>query len=57
MTTRRYDYTRDPAAIYAESFAAIRRETDLSRIPEDLHPLALRIVHARGDPAVLKHMS
>ncbi len=57
MTTRRYDYIRDPVAIYAESFGAIRRETDLSRIPEDLHPLALRIVHACGDPAVLKHMS
>ncbi|MBE9555385.1 MAG: precorrin-8X methylmutase [Proteobacteria bacterium] len=57
MTTRRYDYIRDPVAIYAESFAAIGRETDLSRIPEDLHPLALRIVHACGDPAVLKHMS
>ncbi len=57
MTTHRYEYIRDPVAIYAESFAAIRRETDLSRIPEDLHPLALRIVHACGDPAVLKHMS
>ncbi|MCK5276760.1 MAG: precorrin-8X methylmutase, partial [Alphaproteobacteria bacterium] len=39
------------------SFAAIRRETDLSRVPEDLRPLALRIVHACGDPAVVKHLS
>ena len=52
MTTRRFDYLRDPAAIYAESFAAIRRETDLSRIPDDLQPLALRIVHSCGDPAI-----
>ena len=50
MTARRYEYLRDPAAIYAESFAAIRRETDLSRVPDDLQPLALRIVHACGDP-------
>ena len=57
MTDRRYDYIRDPAAIYAESFAAIRREVDLSRIPEDLQPLALRIVHACGDPAVVKRLT
>lgn len=57
MTPRRYEYLRDPAAIYAESFAAIRRETDLSRVPEDLRPLALRIVHACGDPAIVKHLS
>ena len=57
MTIRRYDYIRDPAAIYAESFAAIRRETDLSRIPENLQPLALRVVHACGDPNVVKHLA
>ena len=57
MSRHRYDYLRDPAAIYAESFAAIRRETDLSRIPDDLRPLALRIVHACGDPAILERLS
>ena len=57
MTARGYDYLRDPAAIYAESFAAIRRETDLSRVPEDLRPLALRIVHACGDPGIVEHLS
>jgi len=57
VTTRRFDYLRDPAAIYAESFAAIRRETDLSRIPDDLQPLALRMVHSCGDPAILKNLS
>ena len=57
MTTRRYEYLRDPAAIYAESFASIRRETDLSRVPEDLQPLALRVVHACGDPAIVKDLS
>jgi precorrin-8X/cobalt-precorrin-8 methylmutase len=57
MTGRHYDYLRDPAAIYAESFAAIRAETDLSRVPEDLQPLALRIVHACGDPAVAKRLA
>lgn len=57
MPPRRYDYLRDPAAIYAESFAAIRRETDLSRVADDLRPLALRIVHACGDPAIVQQLS
>ncbi len=57
MITRRFEYLRDPAAIYAQSFAAIRRETDLSRIPDDLQPLALRIVHACGNPAILNDLS
>lgn len=44
----RYTYQRDPAAIYAESFATIAREADLARVPEDLRPLAVRVVHACG---------
>jgi precorrin-8X/cobalt-precorrin-8 methylmutase len=57
MTAGRYEYLRDPAAIYAESYAAIRRETDLSHLPEDLRPLALRIVHACGDPGVAERLA
>jgi len=57
MTARRYDYLRDADAIYRDSFAAIRRETDLSRLPEDLHPMALRVVHACGDPAVVEDLA
>ena len=41
-------YLRDPAAIYRESFAAIRREAPLDRLPEDLRPVALRLIHACG---------
>jgi len=52
MTARRYDYLRDADAIYRDSFAAIRHETDLSRVPKDLHPMALRVVHACGDPDI-----
>lgn len=48
MINGRYDYLRDPAAIYAESFAAIEREADLSSMSEDLRPLAVRIIHACG---------
>lgn len=53
MSGRRYDYLRDPAEITRRSFAVIRAEIDLSTVPEDLVPLALRVVHASGDPAIL----
>jgi len=43
-------YLKNPDEIYKESFAAIRRETDLSRLPEYLHGLAVRLVHASGMP-------
>jgi len=56
MTPRRYEYLRDPDAIYRESFAAIRREIDLSHFPNDVHALALRIVHACGEPGVIEHL-
>ncbi len=46
-------YLRDPAAIYRRSFALIRREVDLARLPCDLRPVALRLVHATGEPALL----
>ncbi len=42
------DYEKDPSSIYAQSFATVRAETDLSKIPEDLHPAAIRLVHACG---------
>ncbi|MBV9152264.1 MAG: precorrin-8X methylmutase, partial [Alphaproteobacteria bacterium] len=34
----RYDYLRDPAAIYRQSFAAIHAEADLARFPPALRP-------------------
>jgi precorrin-8X/cobalt-precorrin-8 methylmutase len=42
------DYVRDGQAIYRESFATIRAEADLSRIPPDLEKLAVRVIHACG---------
>ena len=35
------DYLRDPAAIYARSFAIIRAEADLSALPPDAHDVAI----------------
>jgi precorrin-8X/cobalt-precorrin-8 methylmutase len=48
-----YDYLRDPAAIYLRSFELIREESDLSHLPSELHPIALRLVHAVADPTIL----
>ena len=42
------DYVRDPAEITRLSFTAIRREADLSRLPADIEPMALRMIHACG---------
>ena len=42
------DYIRDGAEIYRQSFATIRAEADLARIPADLEKLAVRLIHACG---------
>lgn len=44
------DYNRDGEDIYRRSFAIIRAETNLARIPPDLEKLAVRVVHACGMP-------
>jgi len=42
------EYLRDPAAIYAQSFATIREEIRLDSVPASLHDVAIRMVHASG---------
>lgn len=46
--SRHFDYIADGPAIYVDSFATIRAESDLSRIPEDAEKIAVRMVHATG---------
>lgn len=41
-------YERDPAAIYRKSFSIVRDEADLEGLPDDLRPVAVRLVHACG---------
>ncbi|WP_040159019.1 precorrin-8X methylmutase [Nigerium massiliense] len=48
-----YDYLKDGAEIYRESFATIRRETDLSGLPEDVAKVAVRMVHAAAQTDVV----
>ena len=42
------DYIRDGQEIYRNSFAIIRAEAKLDRIPADLEKLAVRVIHACG---------
>lgn len=41
-------YEHDGATIYTASFATIRRETDLTRVPTSAERLAVRMIHACG---------
>ncbi|MDF0598613.1 precorrin-8X methylmutase [Psychromarinibacter halotolerans] len=41
-------YLKDPAAIYAESFATVRREARLDRFPPGMARLATRVIHSCG---------
>ena len=43
-----HEYEKDGAAIYRASFATIREEADLSRVPADLEKAAVRLIHACG---------
>jgi precorrin-8X/cobalt-precorrin-8 methylmutase len=42
------DYIKDGAEIYRQSFATIRAEADLSGLPSDLEPVAVRMIHSCG---------
>lgn len=48
--TARYGYQRDGAAIYRESFATIRHESRLAHLPADAERVAVRMIHACGQP-------
>jgi precorrin-8X/cobalt-precorrin-8 methylmutase len=43
-----HQYVRDGDEIYRRSFATIRAEADLSRLPQDVAQVAVRMIHACG---------
>ncbi|WP_030548535.1 precorrin-8X methylmutase [Streptomyces albus] len=43
-----YEYEKDGAAIYRQSFATIRAEADLGGLPADVSRVAVRMIHACG---------
>ncbi|KKC41414.1 precorrin-8X methylmutase [Devosia epidermidihirudinis] len=53
MTT--YDYIKDGDAIYAQSFAIIRAEADLSAFAPVEAELAIRMIHAAGSVEAADH--
>ncbi len=45
---RHYPYTDRGPAIYVDSFATIRREADLSKVPVNAEKVAVRMIHGSG---------
>lgn len=50
-----YDYIKDGDTIYAQSFAIIRAEADLSAFAEDEADIAVRMIHAAGMVEAAQH--
>lgn len=55
MTT--YEYLTDGAAIYAQSFATIRAEADLSALPPDVANVAVRMIHAAAQTDLVRDIA
>lgn len=51
-----YDYEKDGAAIYRQSFATIRAEADLARFSPDEEQIAVRMIHAAGMVGLEEHI-
>jgi precorrin-8X/cobalt-precorrin-8 methylmutase len=51
------DYIRDAAEIYRQSFATIRAEADLSRFPDDVARVVVRLIHTCGQVDVTDHIA
>ena len=47
------EYIKDGQEIYRRSFAIIRAEANLTRIPADLEKVAVRVAHACGMPEIV----
>ena len=51
-----YDYEKNGAAIYLESFATIRREANLGRFDKDEEQVVVRMIHASGMVGLEDHV-
>lgn len=51
-----YEYEKDGAAIYLQSFATIRREADLAGFDADEEQVVVRMIHAAGMVGLEKHV-
>jgi precorrin-8X/cobalt-precorrin-8 methylmutase len=51
------DYIREAAEIYRQSFATIRAEADLSRFPQDVASVVVRLIHTCGQVDLPEHIA
>jgi precorrin-8X/cobalt-precorrin-8 methylmutase len=51
------DYLKDPAEIYARSFATVRAEAAIGGLDESMAGLAVRLVHACGMPDIVADLA
>ena len=51
-----YEYEKDGAAIYRQSFATIRAEADLARFDANEKQIAVRMIHAAGLVGLEEHI-
>jgi precorrin-8X/cobalt-precorrin-8 methylmutase len=52
-----YEYEKDGAEIYRQSFATIRAEADLAHLPEDVAQVAVRMIHACGQVDLVEDLA
>lgn len=52
-----FDYIRDAGEIYRQSFATIRAESDLSRFPQDVARVVVRLIHTCGQVDLTEHIA
>ncbi|SDO89315.1 precorrin-8X methylmutase [Klenkia soli] len=52
-----YEYEHDGAEIYRQSFATIRREAELDRLPADVAQVAVRMIHACGQVDLVRDVA
>ena len=51
------NYIRNPQDIYKRSFSIIHEEANLENLPDDLRPLAVRIIHSCGMTDIVKDLA
>ena len=49
-------YLRDPRLIYQQSFNAIRKEADLSYLPQDIANIVVRMIHSCGMTDIVQNI-
>jgi precorrin-8X/cobalt-precorrin-8 methylmutase len=51
-----FDYIRDPEEIYKKSFSLVRAETNFSGLSGAEEVVAVRLIHACGQPSIIKNL-